>query len=239
MILEHGSTEDDMLNSIEISQKKYMEPSDKVEEEEEVNTSDSSTSESSTRMNTYSTNTNNTCRRKKKQKSIVNREESAIFNSNGSENENNKQSSNFDDSGEDDSSSSEKDVNKNVKNKDASTKKTQSSNGHASRQKVDTVKSPEEFQKYVVERLEKITILTEQNNVCINRLLQSMSTLINPTSKPDGLPELPLKSDDEFNQLEELLREKVDAQGQKTSSPAYTYLVRFKIIIMSIFIIYK
>lgn len=90
-----------------------------------------------------------------------------------------------------------------------------------------------------MERLEKITILTEQNNVCINRLLQSMSTLINPTSKPDGLPELPLKSDDEFNQLEELLREKVDAQGQKTSSPAYTYLVRFKIIIMSIFIIYK
>lgn len=99
--------------------------------------------------------------------------------------------------------------------------------------------SQEQFQKYVVERLEKITILSEQSNVCISRLLQSMSTLINPTSKPDGLPELPLKSDDDFNKLEELLCEKVDAQGHKTPSAAYTYLVRFKILIMSTFIIYK
>lgn len=94
--------------------------------------------------------------------------------------------------------------------------------------------SQQQFQKYVVERMEKITILSEQNNACISRLLQTMSTFLSPTSKPDGLPELPLKSDDDFKKLEELLSKKtVDAGGHEIPAPAYTYLVRFKIMIIS------
>lgn len=66
----------------------------------------------------------------------------------------------------------------------------------------------QQFQRYVIERMEKLTVLSEQNNACISRLLQTMSTFLNPISKPDGLPKLRLKRDDDFKKLEELLSEK-------------------------------
>jgi len=39
------------------------------------------------------------------------------------------------------------------------------------------------FQRYVIERMEKITILCEQNNTCTNRISQTMLTFFNPTLK--------------------------------------------------------
>ncbi|XP_036144454.1 uncharacterized protein LOC118646192 [Monomorium pharaonis] len=109
-------------------------------------------------------------------------------------------------------------------------------NGHtSSRLEVGagTIMSQQQFQKYIVERIEKIMVLSEQNNACISRLLQTMSTFLNSTSKRDGLPELPLKNYDDFKKLEEMLSEKtVDAKGRETPAFAYTYLVRFKIIML-------
>lgn len=96
-----------------------------------------------------------------------------------------------------------------------------------------------QFQRYVVRQMEKLTILCEQNNACTNRLLQTMMTSLNPTLKPDGLPELPLKNNNDFQILEKLLCEETNDGGQKVPSPAYTYLVRFKIIFTSTFIIKK
>lgn len=100
--------------------------------------------------------------------------------------------------------------------------------------------SQQQFQKYVIERMEKITILCEQNNACTNRLLQTMMTSLNPTSKPDGLPELPLKNDDDFKKLEELLSIKTVDGGREIPGPAYTYLVWFKILLkITSFVILK
>jgi len=117
-------------------------------------------------------------------------------------------------------------------------------NGHTSSRLeigAGTTMSQQQFQKYVIERMEKITILCEQNNACTNRLLQTMMTSLNPTSKPDGLPELPLKNDDDFKKLEELLSIKTVDGGREIPGPAYTYLVWFKILlkITSTFVILK
>jgi len=66
-------------------------------------------------------------------------------------------------------------------------------------------------------------------------------TSLNPTSKPDGLPELPLKNDDDFKKLEELLSIKTVDGGREIPGPAYTYLIWFKILlkITSTFVILK
>lgn len=85
--------------------------------------------------------------------------------------------------------------------------------------------SQSQFQKYVIRQMEKITILCEQTNACTSRLLQTMMTSLNPTLKPDGLPELPLKNDDDFKKLERLLSEKTVDRDQEIPAPAYTYLV--------------
>lgn len=86
--------------------------------------------------------------------------------------------------------------------------------------------SQHQFQKYVIEGMEKVKALCEQNNACISRLLQTTLTFLNPISKPDGLPELPLKSNDDFQKLEEILALKTtDAGGHEIPAPAYTYLV--------------
>jgi len=111
IILEHGSTEDDELNSIEISQKKIVEPSDNQEEE---NTSDSSNSSKRTI-------TKDLCRSQKKMRKDINRRESEFSHSSDSDNEMSmRKKLNFDNSQEYDSSSSEKNVNGNLKNKNVS-----------------------------------------------------------------------------------------------------------------------
>lgn len=90
----------------------------------------------------------------------------------------------------------------------------------------------------MIQRMEKLMIISEQNHACIGRLLQTVMTFVNPTLKPDGLPELPLKSYEDFKKLEELLSEKtIDTGGREIPGPAYTYLVQLKIIVYS-FIIY-
>lgn len=119
IILEHGSTEDDGLNSIEISPKKIVQPSDNREEENTSNSSDSSdSSDSSKRMITKTKYRSN----QKNMRKGINRGESEFSHSSGSENEISKRRNlNFDDSQEHDSRSSEKNVNGNLKNKNAST----------------------------------------------------------------------------------------------------------------------
>lgn len=248
IILEHGSTEDDGLDSIEMSQKKIVELFDNREE----NASDSSNSSKRMIIKTER-------RSQKNMRESINREESECSYSSSSENEiSKKRNLNFDDSRERNSSSSKKNVNGNLKNKNASTstlrtnrnksternqnqpsnvdarynsriiphsessssKNTQNIdvefNGHtSSRLEVGArAMSQQQFQECVVEGMEKIS-----------RLLQTMWPFLNPTSKPDGFPELPLKSDDDFKKLEELLSIKaVDAGGHEIPAPAYTYL---------------
>lgn len=113
IILEHGSTEADGLDSIEMSQKKIVELFDNREE----NASDSSNS--SKRM------INKTkYRSQKNMRESINREESECSYSSNSENEkksSKKRNLNFDDSRERNSNSSKKNVNGNLKNKNAST----------------------------------------------------------------------------------------------------------------------
>ncbi|KAM0732804.1 hypothetical protein ACS0PU_000965 [Formica fusca] len=250
IILEHGSTEDDGLDSIEMSQKKIVELFDNREE----NASDSSNS--SKRM------INKTkYRSQKNMRESINREESECSCSSNSENEkksSKKRNLNFDDSRERNSSSSKKNVNGNLKNKNASTstlrtdrnkstkrnqnqpsnvdarynsgiishsessssKNTQNIDGESNRHTSSRLEvgartmSQQQFQEDVLEGM---------NN--ISRLLQTMSPFTNPTSKPDGFPELPLKSDDDFKKLEELLSKKtVYAGGHEIPAPAYTYL---------------
>jgi len=100
-------------------------------------------------------------------------------------------------------------------------------NEHASSRLEGTgAMSQQQFQRYVIERMEKITVLCEQNNACTNRILQTTLTFFNSTLKSDGLPDLLLKNDNDLKKLEEMLSEKtVDADGKEILSPAYTYLV--------------
>jgi len=87
--------------------------------------------------------------------------------------------------------------------------------------------SAQQFQKYVIKRFEQIIILLEQSNASSIRVLNSLQMYMNPTSKPDGFPDLPLTTDDEFQKLELMLSEKAtdNVDGQEASILAYTYLV--------------
>lgn len=88
--------------------------------------------------------------------------------------------------------------------------------------------SQDKFQQYVIEKMEKVVAICEHNNACIGRFLQTTMTFLNPTSKPDGLPELPLKSDDDFQKLKEMLSQKsTDAGSREIPASAYTYLVLY------------
>jgi len=75
--LEHGSTEDDELNSIEISPKKIIEPSDNQEEENTSNSSNSS----------KRTITKDLYRSQKKMRKDINRRGSEFSHSSDSDNE--------------------------------------------------------------------------------------------------------------------------------------------------------
>jgi len=69
----------------------------------------------------------------------------------------------------------------------------------------------------------------EQSNASSVRLLNSLQAFMNPSSKPDGLPEFPLTTDDEFQKLELMLSEKVEGNPDGQESLSYTYLVCSKI----------
>ncbi|XP_071574726.1 uncharacterized protein [Temnothorax nylanderi] len=86
--------------------------------------------------------------------------------------------------------------------------------------------SKQQFQQYVIQRFEEVKALMEQNNASFVRLLNSLQTYMNPTSKPDGLPDLPLTTEDEFRKLELMLSEKVpdNPDGREAPALAYTYL---------------
>lgn len=105
IILEHGSTEDDGLDSIEMSQKKIVELFDNRGE----NASDSSNSSKRMIIKTER-------RSQKNMRESINREESECSYSSSSENElSKKRNLNFDDSRKRNSSSSKKNVNGNLK----------------------------------------------------------------------------------------------------------------------------
>ncbi|XP_039308173.1 uncharacterized protein LOC120358330 [Solenopsis invicta] len=69
-------------------------------------------------------------------------------------------------------------------------------------------------------------LLLEQSNASSVRLLNSLQTFMNPSSKPDGLPEFPLTTDDEFQKLELMLSEKIEGNPDGQESLNYTYLTR-------------
>lgn len=87
--------------------------------------------------------------------------------------------------------------------------------------------SVQEFQKYVIHKFEEVKVLLEQSNASSVRLLNSLQTYMNPTSKPDGFPDLPLTTEDEFRKLELMLSEKEpdNPDGREAPALAYTYLV--------------
>jgi len=90
--------------------------------------------------------------------------------------------------------------------------------------------SAKQFQKYVIKRFEQIIVLLEQSNASSIRVLNSLQMYMNPTLKPDGFPDLPLTTDDEFQKLELMLSEKAtdNSDDQEASILAYTYLVFVK-----------